>query len=171
MFIFHYIKKDGLNTIPRNQVCHLIAALGLCEIFKQETRHKPEWCELEPYDPAHIVGPQGVVPWADSHAGQPYAGYILRNKNQHHINQSVAYGPPGTAEPVLPRVLQSRKPGKPAVDKPAYGKQERPHAVDGKHNKGGAAYQPPVPGHNGVHRGKHDLQAPSCDSASAKVKE
>ena len=88
MFIFHYIKKDGLNTIPCNQVCHLIAALGLCEIFKQETCHKPEWCELEPYDPAHIIGPQGVVPWTDSYTGKPYTGYIFRNKNQNHINQS-----------------------------------------------------------------------------------
>ena len=112
MFIFHYIKKDGLNTIPCNQVCHLIAALGLCEIFKQETCHKPEWCELEPYDPAHIIGPQGVVPWTDSYTGKPYTGYIFRNKNQNHINQSVPYGPANTAEPVLTCVLQSRKTGK-----------------------------------------------------------
>ena len=151
MFIFHYIKKDGLNTIPRNQVCHLIAALGLCEIFKQETCHKPEWCELEPYDPAHIIGPQGVVPWADSYTGKPYAGYIFRNKNQNHINQSVPYGPANTAEPVLSCVLQSRKTGKPAVYEPAYGKQESSHAIDGKHDKGGTAYKPPVPGHDGVH--------------------
>ena len=129
-------------------------------LLKEQSGHKLQRCKVQTDQSIDACLPSAVIPGTHPAGPQPHAGQIFCCEDQYHVQHSMTHKPVCRAQGQF---------SNPAVNSRSYGRKQRPHSIDRKHQKRSPSDKPPVMGQHRFHRGKHYLQAPSSNTAFKKI--